>query len=269
MDRQVDCFNIPLEQAAYLEFRGANIYSVLHEAPNPIARVLLVGPFASERHFSYLPWVRWARFLAARRIEALRFDYRGVGESTGGFEKMSFAEWNEDVEFLAEWLRQRSPHVPLILHGLELGAILASRTFAADQGDALLLWSAPASANDVLRRPLSRHAFKNLYARKSASDYIKELQAHGAMEIEGYEWSDKLWQESFTIKTPVMNGQEPSASWNDRPVKVVSLEGSPGALLKGSAMGYVVSHNLDLNDLYADNFQWMIKALAVPHQERP
>jgi hypothetical protein len=68
--------NNPLEQAGYLEFRGDHLYSVLHGVPNPVARVLLVGPFASERYFSYLPWVRWARYLADRRIEALRFDYR-------------------------------------------------------------------------------------------------------------------------------------------------------------------------------------------------
>jgi Serine aminopeptidase, S33 len=270
MDRHVDCLNNPLylEQAGYLEFHGAHIYYVLHGTPDPVARVLLVGPFASERYFSYVPWVRWARFLAARRIEALRFDYRGVGESTGGFEKMSFAEWNEDVEFLAERLQRRSPQVPLILHGLELGAILASKTFAAGMGDALLLWSAPLTANEVLRRPLSRHAFKNLYCRKSLSDYIQELEAHRALEVEGYEWSDKLWQESFTFKTPDVNGEESDASRDGRPVKVVNLEGGPASLLKGSAMGYIASDNLDLSDLYSDSFEWMIKAPAVPQGRR-
>jgi len=101
--------NNPLENAGYLEFRGAHVYSVLHGVPEPIARVLLVGPFASERYASCIPWVRWARFLAARRIEALRFDYRGVGESTGNFEDMSFSSWSEDVRFLAEWLKAQSP----------------------------------------------------------------------------------------------------------------------------------------------------------------
>jgi hypothetical protein len=50
-----------LECAGYFTVSGAVLYTVLHEVPDPVARVLLVGPFASERHFSYHPWVRWAR----------------------------------------------------------------------------------------------------------------------------------------------------------------------------------------------------------------
>ena len=64
--------NLPIgkrlpEHAGYFEVPGAHLYTVLHEVKDPVARVLLVGPFASERHISYLPWVRWARYLAARQ----------------------------------------------------------------------------------------------------------------------------------------------------------------------------------------------------------
>jgi alpha-beta hydrolase superfamily lysophospholipase len=108
---------------------GGHLYTVLHEAEDPVARVLLVGSFAAERHFSYQPWVRWARSLAARQIEVLRYDYRGVGESPGVFEDMTFDHWAEDVQLLAEWLSSRSPRLPLVLHGLEVGAILAGKCF--------------------------------------------------------------------------------------------------------------------------------------------
>ena len=49
------------ERAGYYPVSGAHLYTVLHEVAEPLARMLLVGPFASERHNSYLPWVRWAR----------------------------------------------------------------------------------------------------------------------------------------------------------------------------------------------------------------
>ena len=254
MESQIGGLKNPLEQAGYLEFSGTHIYSVLHGAADPVARVLLVGPFASERFASYVPWVRWARFLASRRMEALRFDYRGVGESTGVFEEMSFDGWNTDVNFLAGWLKNQSPDVPLILHGLELGALLASKTFAAGAGDALLLWSAPSNANEVLRRPLSRHVFKNVYERKPMSDYIRQLESDQPLEVDGYQWSGKLWRESFKFEAPLPD--------SPRPVRFVKLESGPAAKLKGSAMGAPVSLDLDLSDLFTDSFEWMAKTLG-------
>jgi hypothetical protein len=262
MERQAGSLKNPLEQAGYLESGGAHLYTVLHRVADPIARVLLVGPFASERFASYVPWVRWARFLASRRIESLRFDYRGVGESTGVFEEMSFDDWNRDVSFLAGWLKSQSPEVPLILHGLELGALLANRTFVAGAGDALLLWSAPTNANEVLRRPLSRHVFKNVYQRKPISDYIRQLEAGEALEIEGYQWSGRLWSESFQFKAPLPNGERCTEGAWGKPTKLVKLDSGPASKLKGSAMGYAVSLNLDLSDLFADSFEWMANTLA-------
>ena len=264
------------ERAGYVEFHGEHIFSVLHTCPDPVARVLLTGPFASERYFSWVPWVFWGRFLAAHGIEALRFDYRGVGESTGKFEDFGFNDWNKEVEFLARFLQSRSPKLPLILHGLELGAVFASKAFAAAIGDAMLLWSAPASANQALRRPLARHGFKNMFARKSAVDYIRELETTGRLEVEGYTWSDRLWRESnafLTADVPSAAGTShapgaPSAySDSRRPVRVVSLEGTPASVLKGSALGSIVSVNLDLKDLYTENLAWLMAALPAA-QER-
>lgn len=97
------------EQAGYFTVPGAHLYTVVHQVTDPVARVLLVGPFASERHVSYHPWVRWARYLAARQIEVVRYDYRGVGESTGVFEEMSFEHWSEDVQLLPTGLYVARP----------------------------------------------------------------------------------------------------------------------------------------------------------------
>lgn len=252
--------NNSLEQAGYLEFAGVHIYSVLHGVADPIARVLLVGPFASERYVSYVPWVRWARFLASRRIEALRFDYRGVGESTGVFEDLSFDNWNEDVEFLAGWLKSRSPDVPLLLHGLDLGALLASRNFAAGTGDALLAWGMPANGNEVLRRPLSRQAFMS-FQGKSMADYIRVLENDLPLEVEGYPWSGRLWRESFQFQAPVATSDH--SGWDrTKPTRLVKLEGSRASMLRGSSLGFPVSLNPDLSDLFADNFSWIAEVVA-------
>jgi len=252
------------EQAGYFPVAGAHLYTVLHAVQEPLARVLLVGSFASERHFSYVPWARWARFLAARRIECLRYDYRGIGESTGVFEQMSFDNWSEDVELLAAWLKSRSPGVPLVLHGLELGALLASKAFAANVGDALLSWSAPKSANEVLRTALlKRIAVDNIFRSsaecKRVADYLQQLET-GPLEVDGYRWSSRLWRDAFRLELPDGFEDQSSVVPRKRPVRMVSLDKSAEPLVKGSAY---VSINSDLSGLFADNFEWITRALAI------
>lgn len=256
----------PAERAGYLEHSGAHVYVVRHGVADPVARVLLAGPFAADRHFSYVPWVRWARFLATRRIEALRFDYRGVGESTGVFEELGFDCWRDDVAFLADWLRNQSPDVPLILHGLEVGAILASRVFAAGAGDALLLWSPPKTANEALRRGLSRRVAvdqmaANASERKHLRDYVRQLEADQSLEVDGYAWSGKLWRESFAFESPFTRSDEDTSS--GRPVRVVQLDRTAAPLVSGSSLGFVVSLNPPLNALFAENVDWMVREVTT------
>lgn len=258
----------PLEHAGYFDVPGAHLYTVLHGAADPVARVLLVGPFASERHRSYIPWVRWARYLAARRIECLRYDYRGIGESTGAFQDMSFENWIEDVEILAGWLKSRSPDAPLALHGLELGAVLAANAFEKGLGDALLLWAPPASANHALRATLMRrismdHAFKYGDERKPASDYFQQLERGQSLEVDGYQWSSRLWRDSFRFDLPAGLGEQSSgASAFNRPVRIVKLDKHAAPLIKGSSVGYETI-NRDFSRLFADNIEWMAQTLAI------
>ena len=258
----------PLEQAGYFEVSGAHLYTVLHGVADPVARVLLVGPFASERHRSYIPWVRWARYLAARRIECLRFDYRGVGESTGVFEDMSFENWIEDVELLAGWLKSRLPDVPLALHGLELGALLAAKTFETGVGDALLLWAPPASANQALRATLMRrismdHAFKYGDERKPVSDYLRQLESGDFLDVDGYQWSGRLWRDSFRFELPAgMEGECNTTPACKRPVTIVKLDKHAAPLVKGSSVGYEAI-NRDFSRLFDDNIEWIAHALAI------
>src|SRR5581483_2090450 len=213
---------VAVEEAGYFEVAGAHLYTVLHEVAAPAARVLLIGAFGAERHTSYLPWVRWARYLAQRGIECLRYDYRGIGESTGCFEELSFDDWKEDVEMLAAWLNRRAPMVPLALHGLEVGALLASSAFAAGMGDALLLWAAPNTANEVLRPQLVRRvAIDNMFRygteRKRVADYLDLIETE-PIEVEGYRWSQKLWRDSLDVDLPAAMKADSAGA---RPVRSV------------------------------------------------
>ncbi|RSL17405.1 serine aminopeptidase S33 family [Edaphobacter aggregans] len=256
------------EQAGYFTVPGAELYAVLHQVPDPVARVLLVGPFASGRHFSYHPWVRWARYLAARRIEVLRYDYRGIGESTGVFEEMSFENWSEDVQLLADWVIRRSPSVPLVLHGLELGAILAARCFHKGTGDALLLWSPPANANQALRSSLLYWAGlgqlnESPENRKTVSEYIRQLEEGSFIEVQGYQWSSRLWRDSFHFDLPATMRDESSCESYKKPIKVIKL-GKEAAPLVKSHFGNGEAR--DFSCLYSSNYDWIAGALALSHR---
>jgi alpha-beta hydrolase superfamily lysophospholipase len=253
------------EVAGYFEVAGAHLYTVLHQVVVPRARVLLVGAFASERHNSYLPWIRWARYLAARQIEVLRFDYRGIGESTGLFDEMTFDIWSEDLCLLAEWLKAQSPTVPLLLHGLELGAVLAGRAFAVGIADSLLLWSPPANANLALRSTLLRwvaleQIFKVGDERKTASQYIRQLEQNTFLEVEGYAWSGRLWRDSFAFELPsALSSEESAKAAYQRPVRIVKLGKDATPLIKGGFVGY--DEFKDFTPLFAENLDWISATL--------
>jgi len=254
------------EEAGYFSVPGAHVYTVVHQVKEPLARVFLIGPLASERHFSYHPWVRWARYLAERQIEVVRFDYRGVGESTGLFEEMSFENWSEDVELLGQWIEDQTPRVPVLLHGLEIGAILAARSFKKGRGDALLLWSPPDNANQALRSSLLQWAgLEQLYEsprnRRPASEFIRRLEDGVCIEVQGYLWSGRLWRDSFQFVLPsTLQDGILSDEAGHRPVKISILARDTAPLVKPHLM---YDEMKDIRWLYSDTFSWVSEALQL------
>jgi hypothetical protein len=147
-----------------------------------------------------------------------------------------------------------------------MGALLAGRAFDAGLGDALLLWAAPADANQALKATLMRwvgleQIFKFGPERKSASDYIRELEQGSPLEVDGYRWPMKLWRESFEFTLPsALESEESAAQKYKRPVRIVKLTREAAPLAKGGLVGY--DDLKDFDWLYAPNREWIAAAAA-------
>jgi hypothetical protein len=94
------------ERADFIPVPDAQLCTVLHEVEAPLSRALLIVPLASKRHTAYRPWLQWAGYMAARRIEVLRFDKSRVGESTG------LSVMRRRQRFLTVQRLQLQPHRP-------------------------------------------------------------------------------------------------------------------------------------------------------------
>lgn len=247
-----------------MEDGGSQIYHVIHTVPAPRACALLAGPFPSERLFSLIPWTRWARFLARRGVEVLRFDYRGAGESTGNFADVSFPDWMKDINTFAELLKSRHPKVPLVIHGLGLGALLGANIFETGIGDALLLWSAPADGQAVLREALLRKISAE-YGIPNREDPVAPLQRGESIQVEGYTWSPRLWNDSAKTKLP-------AAGSDARPRRSVKLDRRSAPLVPGFGQAQALNPgdqiakiplNPPLTELFQENWSWLEQSLRM------
>jgi hypothetical protein len=184
-----------IEVPQYLDRGGLQTYVVEHRPVQPWrAVVVLAGPMSLERSNSYLSWVRWARTLACNGFVVFRFDYAGVGESTGSFADQTFDTWAGDLCAVVSVARQRHSGLRLFVNGLRLGALLGP---SVGDCDGLLAWGPPDSGRamlaEILRRKLAADYVERVTERGTHEGYIRELESGALLEVEGYPWSRGLW----------------------------------------------------------------------------
>ncbi len=248
---------------------GKNQIYYMHFLPGEkaLGQVLLAGPFVSERPLTYGMWIKWARYLNVNGLEVLMFDYRGTGESSEEFESVCPDMWLEDLEEMAKWFTDKNKENHLIIHGLGIGGLLASIVFDKGIGDGLLMWSPTPSMNQMLYTTLRQRCASDLVLnpngpRKTRKDYIKDIENEELIEVEGFQWSKRLWEQSFGY-----NYIEPKSS--GKPWKSVELKKDAGPLYLnrlfappnpvGESRLFELDPNLD--HIFQPNLDWIIGSL--------
>ena len=215
------------EQLSYLDVGDASgqLHVVHHRARGePRGGLVLCGPIGAERERSYRTLVDIARAVAADGFDALRFDYRGMGESTGNFEDYCLSDWRRDVETCIPLIRERLSDRPLGLWGVRAGALLASEVFATGVGAGVMLCAATdgqAHLMDILRRSLVADMLARPGKRRSTRDEIVAAMERGeVVNVDGYPWSKRLWQDAASHGVVIPADDR-------RPWRVVDFAGLP------------------------------------------
>jgi uncharacterized protein len=111
------------ERAVTFECRGDTLVGILHSPAQPVSAVglLVVVGGPQYRVGSHRQFVLMARELALAGFSVLRFDYRGIGDSTGG--SRGFEDVGEDIAAaVGVFLREEPRLRGIILWGLCDGA---------------------------------------------------------------------------------------------------------------------------------------------------
>ncbi|WP_324670016.1 alpha/beta hydrolase [Geochorda subterranea] len=135
---------------------GEQIIGVLHRPPaserTELPVVVMCHGFTGHKVESHRIFVKTARALARRGVAALRFDFRGSGDSAGEFDEMTVEGEVRDALAAMAYVR-RQVGGPVALLGMSLGGMVATLAAQRD-GDvaALVLWAAVARPERLARR---------------------------------------------------------------------------------------------------------------------
>jgi alpha-beta hydrolase superfamily lysophospholipase len=212
------------ERSGYIPISGEHVYVVCHDAEvarvaevagaSPRGNVVLAGPMSLERTHSYAAFVRLARFLASEGYCVWRFDYRGVGESTGDFSRKGFDDWRDDLRAVVTAARENGHPVAVI--GLRLGALLGHALLDSGEIDALVAWEPPTDGRSMLMEMLRRKLAADYASggeRRTRDEYVQELREARIVEVEGFPWSLRMFESADAYRSPKPSEANAALRW--------------------------------------------------------
>lgn len=182
------------ERQIAFENQGQKLYGFLHvpEGAGPYPAVALLHGFGGNHIEPHALFPKAARTLAAAGVAALRFDFRGSGDSEGDFRDVTLEGEVDDahagLDFLAEQPEVDASRLGLL--GLSLGGLVTACT-ASTRPDlrAIALWSAVAHLGE-------------LFALSTTPEQQQQLVAQGYVDAGGLAVGLELARQA-TITDPV------------------------------------------------------------------
>jgi len=177
-----------MRQIIRFQSSGKRLYGVLHNGEQPLGcGFVMCAPFGEEAKSAYRTYFEMAEIAAAKGWSVLRFDYRGTGNSEGGFDEFSPSAALADIRSAMEWLRlNRVRRVGLL--GLGLGATLAFELAAAESCDFMIAWEPIVNGEEFHKLNVKRHLLRQMLVRgKAAKGSPATAAASGdIIDLDGY-----------------------------------------------------------------------------------
>jgi len=155
---------------------GMRIVGMLHVPERtPAPGIIFCHGFTGTRIESHRLFVHAAREFCKRGFVALRFDFRGSGESEGLFQDMTISGEVEDLKAAISWILKRKEVLKgkIGVNGLSLGGVIAILTAARDPRiKAVSLWSTPADLEEISKR----------FSTQLGQDFINKLLEQGYLD---------------------------------------------------------------------------------------
>lgn len=205
------------EKSGYFAVNDEWRYATLSrpKGEKPQRAVLVLAPFGEERKFSARLLVDCARTLAKQNCGVLRFDYRGVGESTGGLENTTMDHWLQDARCAWDILGRTFPGVQRSILGFRLGANIGLHAELPEPDRLVLCEPLPDGARfleEFIRQKQIREMYGGGQACSEATNVTQTWKQGEAVDFGGYWFSAALalelqrWKLSERIATfPLSN----------------------------------------------------------------
>lgn len=182
----------------FIDYKEHQLYSVYHEPSDygdSNIGVLLCNPLGQEYVRCHKLYVNLANRLAQEGCHVLRFDYLGTGDSSGNFNSFSLVEGTNNIETMANELRDTFDVSRVILIGVRMGATMSILHACKNSIDGMALIHPIFTGDDYIQN------IKGEYQKWLDGSFTKEkTDIEGSFSSFGFKYSEELTEELESIQ---------------------------------------------------------------------
>jgi alpha/beta superfamily hydrolase len=222
--RRIDPESGASDEVGFFDNSGVRMFKCIHRPRStPKSGVLICSPLHAEFLKNYRKEVLLGRLLAARGIAALRFHYRGSGNSEGKSQEITFQSTLEDTFVAADHLLEQTGIRKVALVGTRWGGLMAAAVAQRWEGVPVALWEPIIDSQTYFRdmfRALQIHALKKGTSLSRVESPSERLRREGTVDVLGYRVTNSLLKSAQSRTLLDEMGDKP------RPILIIQISNS-------------------------------------------